>query len=92
LDRALDHCDALLAGARGLPDALRSRRLAGEAATILWLAGRLALHLRDGDPLAGRVRLSRLDFARAGLLGAWVAIGRRTASTPIATDARGEKA
>jgi len=69
VDRALDRCDALLDGARDLPGALASRRLAGEAATILWLAGRLSTRLRQGDPLAGRVAPSRLDFARAGLWG-----------------------
>ena len=74
LDRALDRCDGLLDGARGLPAALASRRLAGEAATILWLARRLAARLRQADPLAGRVAPSRLDFARAGARGAWTAL------------------
>ena len=69
VDRTLDRCDELLDGARGLPGALASRRLAGEAATILWLARRLSARLRRGDPLAGRVAPSRLDFARAGLWG-----------------------
>ncbi|EYD76948.1 Phytoene synthase [Rubellimicrobium mesophilum DSM 19309] len=67
--RALDRCDALLDEAGALPRALASRRLAGEAATVLWLARRLSARLRAGDPLAGRVAPSRLDFARAGLWG-----------------------
>jgi phytoene/squalene synthetase len=77
VDRALDRCDALLDGAAGLPGALASRRLAGEAATILWLGRRLSARLRRGDPLAGRVAPTRLDFARAGLRGAWTALGPR---------------
>jgi hypothetical protein len=77
VDRALDRCDEMLAGARGLPGALVSRRLAGESATILWLARRLSARLRAQDPLAGRVKLSRLDFARAGLAGLRAALGPR---------------
>jgi squalene synthase HpnC len=77
VDRALDRCDAMLDGARGLPAALGSRRLAAEAATILWLARRLSARLRRGDPLAGRVAPSRADFARAGVLGLWTALGSR---------------
>ncbi|WP_210528752.1 squalene/phytoene synthase family protein [Rubellimicrobium arenae] len=69
VDRALDRCDALLDGAAGLPEALASTRLAGETATILWLARQLAARLRRDDPIAGRVALSRADFVRAGLWG-----------------------
>lgn len=76
-DRALDRCDALLDKAEGLPGVLASRRLAGEAATILWLARRLSARLRVGDPLARRVGPSRLDFARAGLSGIAAALGPR---------------
>ena len=79
MDRALDRCDAMLEGARGLPGALGSRRLAAEAATILWLARRLSARLRRGDPLAGRVAPSRADFARAGAVGLWTALGPRAA-------------
>lgn len=80
VDRALDRCDALLDGAAALPAALASRRLAGEAATVLWLARRLAARLRRGDPLAGRIGLSRLDFARAGALGVLTALRARPRS------------
>lgn len=80
VDRALDRCDALLDGARELPAALSSRRLAGEAATILWLARRLSARLRREDPLAGRVAPSRLDFARAACLGLGTALGARAHS------------
>ncbi len=77
MDRALDRCDLLLDEARGLPGSLSSRRLAGEAATILWLARRLSARLRRGDPLAGRVAPSRLDFARGGLRGLATALAPR---------------
>ncbi|WP_176559226.1 squalene/phytoene synthase family protein [Rubellimicrobium roseum] len=80
VDRALDQCDALLTGAENLPGVLRSRRLAAEATTILWLARRLSRHLREQDPLAGRVALSRLDFARAGVLGALVVLRGQTSA------------
>lgn len=83
VDRALDRCDDLLDGARGLPGALASRRLAGEAATILWLARRLSARLRAGDPLAGRVAPSRLDFARAGLRGLATLLGPRPAARAL---------
>lgn len=83
VDRALDRCDALLDGAEGLPAALASRRLAGESATILWLARRLSAQLRRGDPLAARIRPSRLDFARAGLLGALTALRPRPAPATV---------
>jgi len=70
IDRMLDGVDALMARARLLPGAVKSRRLAMETAIIVRLADRLAALLRDGDPLARRVALSRRDFARAGLSGA----------------------
>jgi len=76
-DRALDRCDAMLAEAAGLPEALASRRLGAEAATILRLAQALSGRLRRGDPIAGRVSLSRLDMARAGALGAWRLVSPR---------------
>ncbi len=70
IDRCLDGCDALLAEARFLPGRLKSRRLAMESAVIVRLARRLTRLLRRGDPLAERVALTRLDFARCGLTGA----------------------
>lgn len=69
LDRCLDGVDALLAEAEALPGQLRSARLAMESAVILRLARRLAARLRAGDPLAGRVALSRGDFLLCGLKG-----------------------
>ncbi len=86
--RALDACDALLAEAAALPRLLLSRRLSGEAAAILRLARTLAAHLRRGDPLAARVAPSRVDFAWAGLLGAWTALAPRRSAPWLAAEPR----
>jgi len=69
LDRCLDGVDALLGTAERLPGQLRSARLAMESAVIVRLARRLAALLRRGDPLAGRVALSKRDFVLCGLRG-----------------------
>jgi squalene synthase HpnC len=69
LDRTLDGVDDLLTTAGDLPRALRSRRLAAEAAVILEMARRLARELRARDPLAERVELTRLRFLQCGLAG-----------------------
>lgn len=68
--RMLDGCDALMVDARKLPSALKSRRLAMESAVIVRLADRLIRLLREGDPLATRVALTKFDFISAGLSGA----------------------
>lgn len=81
--RTLDGCDALLAEAEPLPRLIVSRRLAGEAATILRLARALAVRLRREDPLAGRVAPSRADFASATLAGVWTALLPRRAAPPL---------
>ena len=70
IDRMLDGCDALMVDARRLPFALKSRSLAMESAVIVKLAERLITLLRDCDPVAGRVALSKFDFACAGIAGA----------------------
>ncbi len=69
IDRMLGACETLLETARTLPSRLRSRRLAMESAVILCLAERLTRRLHGGDPLAGRVALTKPDFAAAGLRG-----------------------
>ena len=69
IDALLDHCDALMASPP-LPTFVRDRRLRLETAAIDGLARRLARRLRHGDPVAGRVALTRLDFA-ASLLTAF---------------------
>ena len=74
--RALDACDDWLDAAEALPRLVASPRLAGECAAILRLARRLSRRLRRGDPLAGRVALSRTDFAAAAAVGAAHAVRR----------------
>lgn len=75
LDRCLAGVDALLAQARPLPCRISSNRLALEAAVVLALAEALAQALAAGDPLAGRVRISKpamlAHAALAVLRGAW---------------------
>ena len=77
LHRCLDGCDALIAAACARPVRPRSRRLHAEMALITRLAAGLSARLRREDPLAGRVALSRADFARAGLTGVFALIRRR---------------
>lgn len=79
LDRMLARCDELMVDARRLPAALKSRRLAMESAVIVRLAGRLAVKLKRGDPLAERVALTKPDFAAAGvggMISGFLAAGR----------------
>lgn len=69
IDEMLDCCEAMLVIARSRPVRPRARRLHAETAVITALATRLAARLRTEDPLAGRVKLSRLDLALAALTG-----------------------
>ncbi|MEM1297738.1 MAG: squalene synthase HpnC [Pseudomonadota bacterium] len=69
LDEMLDRCDAMLLVARTRPARPRSLRLHAETAVITALATRLSARLRRDDPLAGRVKLSKVDFALAALTG-----------------------
>ncbi|MEM1343725.1 MAG: squalene synthase HpnC [Pseudomonadota bacterium] len=62
IDRCLDQTEALLDRSEPLARQVRSRRLAAEIAVIQRLARRLAARLRREDPLAGRVKHSRLDL------------------------------
>lgn len=59
IDRCLDATRALMADARALPGAVRSRRLAMESAAIVNIADALIDKLAREDPLAGRVKLSK---------------------------------
>jgi farnesyl-diphosphate farnesyltransferase len=68
-DILLDHCDALNRTAAALPGLVQDRRLRLETAVILGLSRRLASRLRAGDPLASRVKLTRVDAGLA-VLGA----------------------
>jgi farnesyl-diphosphate farnesyltransferase len=74
LDRLLDGTEALIVTARRLPGGVVSTGLRWESAVIVELAARLASRLRQGDPVAGRVKLSKSDFALALLIGVF---GRR---------------
>jgi farnesyl-diphosphate farnesyltransferase len=62
-DRMLERCDAMNAAGAGLPDKVRDRRLRLETAIIVTLSHRLARRLRQGDPLATRVKLRPVDVA-----------------------------
>ena len=66
-DALLDRVDALNEAASDLPRRTRSRRLRLETAVIVGLARRLTIRLRRGDPLAGRVRLTKGDAAASVL-------------------------
>ena len=80
LDRCLDGVDPLLERARALPGQLGATRLALEASVILRLAERLTQLLRGGDPLAGRVALSKADFLRCGVAGTGAVLWGRLAT------------
>lgn len=60
-NRLLDECDRLNACAADLPRRVRDRRLRLETAVIAGLARRLTRRLRNGDPLATRVKLRPTD-------------------------------
>lgn len=74
IDQCLDGTEILLARARELPSALRSRRLAMESAAIVRIAEKLVRKLRREDPLATRVELSKPQFLGCILLGVWDAL------------------
>lgn len=60
-DALLDEVEALNRTAAALPRRVRDRRLRVETAVIVGLARRLTRRLRDGDPVAGRVALTKAD-------------------------------
>lgn len=70
MGRMLDGTKRLIDTARLLPPAVNSRGLRMESAVIVRLADRLYQHLRIGDPLATRVKLSPWDFLAATAVGA----------------------
>lgn len=79
-DRLLDLTAELVRHARDLPPRIKSPGLRRETAVIVDLAGRLTDHLRRGDPLAGRVKLTPYDFGAAILTGLWRGRRRERAS------------
>ena len=62
IDLCLDGVEELLFIADSLPERVLSRRLRIEAQVVVFLARRLCVLLRRGDPIAGRVGLSKRDF------------------------------
>ena len=58
-------------------------------AVIVKLATRLSQRLRRGDPLAGRVALSKLDFLLCGLGGIFSVQAQRLFTTPQTAGQRG---
>jgi len=62
IDRTLTATEALLDDAAPLPEGLSSRRPAMESGAILDIAWTLCRRLRTGDPLAGRIVLSKIDY------------------------------
>jgi squalene synthase HpnC len=65
----LDQVERLNTTAADLPRRVRDRRLRLETAVIVGLARRLTRRLRHGDPIARRIKLSKMD-ALFSLLGA----------------------
>ena len=74
--RCLDGTEALLETARELPSLIRTTRFAVEAAMILRIAERLVIELRERDPLAERVVLSKPRYLLCGLSGLGLALRR----------------
>ncbi len=68
--RLLDEVDHLHEAATALPLQVRDRRLRLEVAVILGLSRRLARRLRNGDPVATRVKLRKTDVAGSLLAAA----------------------
>jgi squalene synthase HpnC len=66
----LDRTDALVETARSLPAQITSFGLRRESAVIVGLAVRLLRRLRQGDPLAARVKLRASDCVTAVVSGA----------------------
>jgi farnesyl-diphosphate farnesyltransferase len=69
LDGLLDRTAALVDQARGLPPLVASSGLRWECGVIVELAARLRRRLRQGDPVATRVKLRRSDFFAAFVIG-----------------------
>ncbi|MCZ6812600.1 MAG: squalene/phytoene synthase family protein [Alphaproteobacteria bacterium] len=68
-DRMLVGVEHLLADARSLPALIKNPRLALEAAVVAAIARKLSHRLKTEDPLAGRVALTRVQFAGCAMIG-----------------------
>ncbi len=71
LDQALDATEGLIELARPLPGLVKDLRMRLQCAITVRVAEMLTAKLRKGDPLAGRVKLSKLDYAGVFLVGIW---------------------
>ena len=67
--RTVAACRGLMPDARALPSVLKSRHLAMELAVIVTIADRLLDELAARDPVAGRVALTKVQFALCGING-----------------------
>jgi hypothetical protein len=63
-----------MATGRSLPVTVRDRRLRGEVAAISHLALSMTERLRGADPLARRIKPTKLDFFRALSAGLFRAV------------------
>ena len=63
----LDRIDRMNHAASELPEIVRNRRLRLETGVIHGLSKRLARRLADNDPIAGRVKLKKVDAVFSGL-------------------------
>ncbi|NIE80838.1 squalene synthase HpnC [Asaia sp. As-1742] len=68
-DHLLDEVDHLNRQAAALPGLVRNRRMRAYCAVVVTLSHRLAARLRREDPVAGRVKLGRVDALQALLRG-----------------------
>ena len=75
-DRLLDEVDRLNRQAADLPAMVRDRRMRAYCAVVVALSHRLAARLRREDPVAGRVKLGRVDAGFA-LCKGLIALVRR---------------
>ena len=74
IDRCLEHTADLLRRAEAMPRSVRRRRFRWECAVIVKLGWALHRRLAHGDPLAGRIRVSkpsRVGLALSGIVRAW---------------------
>ena len=78
LDTLLDKTDALMVEARLLPGRLKDFRLRAESATIVRLADKMIGQLRHNDPLAKRVKPTKLFFVTAMIEGVlWALLAKK---------------
>jgi squalene synthase HpnC len=77
LDRCLDEVDELMREASALPRHISSFRFAMECAVIIRIAQTLSADLRQRDPLATRVALSKPRYLWCGVTAILALSGRR---------------